>query len=103
MWYEAKQNVFRKEAKIKTNQYIEAVYGAKGTKFKKCYGLTENDFTRKWINLDTQKMSAYMERSMNEMMSNINELKGLEPLIRVTDEVLSNSNSRNAIATLFKS
>lgn len=94
-------NMSLEEAKIKTNQYIEAVYGAKGQNLKNVInGLTENDFTENQINLDTQKMSAYGQ-SMNEMMSNINELKGLEPLIRVTDEVLSNSNSRNAIANFY--
>lgn len=89
------------EAKLKANQYIEAVYGTKGESLKNVINsLTENDFTENQMNLDVQKMTAYGQ-SMNEMMNNINELKTLEPLMRVTDNVLSNANSREKIAKFY--
>lgn len=89
------------EAKAKTNKCIDAVYGDQGASLKAVINkLTSNDFTQNQMKLDAQKISGYGE-SMDDIMSNIKELQGLEPIIRATDSVLSNSNSRSAISRFY--
>lgn len=91
------------DAKAKTNKYIDAVYGDKGSSLKAVINkLTVNDFTQNQMNLDAQKIAGYGE-SMKDIMGNIKELQGLEPIIRVTDSVLSNSNSRGVISKFYSS